>query len=104
MGSMELNYIDLFDRAARLAAGRDALVDDTGALTYAEAWARANRIANALVARGFGPSTRYALLSPNCSAAMLVMLAGLKAGGAWCNINVRNAIGMNVDILARGKC
>ena len=101
---MELNYIDLFDRAARIAAGRDALVDDGGALTYAEAWVRANRIASALVARGFGPSTRFAIFSPNCSAAMLAMLAGLKAGGAWCNINVRNAIRMNVDILARGKC
>lgn len=101
---MELNYIDLFDRAARIGGGRDALVDDTGALTYAEVWARANRIASALVARGFGPSTRFALFSPNCSAAMLAMLAGLKAGGAWCNVNVRSAIGMNVDILARGKC
>ena len=46
---MELNYIDLFDRAARIAAGRDALVD-AGALTYAEAWVSANRIASALVA------------------------------------------------------
>src|ERR1044071_1766965 len=101
---MELNYIDLFDRAARIAAGRDALVDDAGALTYAETWVRANRIAGALVARGFGPSTRFAIFSPNCSAAMLAILAGLKAGGAWCNVNVRNAIGTNVDILARGKC
>jgi hypothetical protein len=45
--AMELNYIDLFDRAARMAAGRDALVDDAGAVTYAEVWAQANRIASA---------------------------------------------------------
>src|SRR6476659_4351766 len=64
--AMELNYIDLCDRAARIADGRDALVDDAGALTYAEVWVRANRIASALVARGFGPSTRFAIFSPNC--------------------------------------
>src|SRR5215472_14684075 len=46
---MELNYTDLFDRAARLSPGRTALVDDTGSLSYAELSRLANRLANALL-------------------------------------------------------
>jgi len=101
---MDLNYVDLFDRAARMAGSRAALVDDAGEHSYASVAAAADRIAGALVARGFAPSTRFALLSPNCSAAMVGMIAGLKAGGAWCNINLRNAASINIEILARGRC
>src|SRR5215467_3863101 len=105
MPGMELNYVDLFDRAARLAGGRAALVDlDGGEVSYAALASTANRAAGALIARGFAPETRFALLSPNCSAAMVGMLAGLKAGGAWCNVNLRSAPAINVEILARGRC
>src|SRR5262249_47486362 len=104
MAAMELNYVDLFDRVARMAGSRAALVDDSGELSYAQVAATADRIAGALIARGFAPSTRFALLSPNCSAAMVGMIAGLKAGGAWCNINLRNAPATNVHLLARGPC
>ncbi len=55
---MELNYIDLFDRAARISHDRAALVDDTGTLTYAAMAAQVTRFASALVARGFSPETR----------------------------------------------
>jgi fatty-acyl-CoA synthase len=101
---MELNYVDLFDRAARMAGSRAALVDDSGEISHARLASTADRVANALIARGFAPSTRFALLSPNCSAAMVGMIGGLKAGGAWCNINLRNAAATNIDILARGRC
>src|SRR5262249_61015628 len=104
MAAMELNYVDLFDRVARMAGSRAALVDDSGELDYARLAATADRIAGALVARSFAPSTRFALLSPNCSAAMVGMVAGLKAGGAWCNINLRNAAATHGDILARARC
>lgn len=101
---MELNYIDLFDRAARAAPDRVALRDDAGALTYAALTALANRFANALIANRFEPSARFAILSPNCCLAMAAMVGGMKAGGAWCNINLRNAVAGNVDILSRGGC
>src|SRR5262249_55423238 len=104
IAAMDLDYVDLFDRAARMAGSRAALVDDSGELSYAQVAAIADRIAGALIARGFAPSTRFALLSPNCSAALVGMIAGLKAGGAWCTINLRNAAATNVDILARGRC
>ena len=101
---MELNYVDLYDRAARFSGGRVALRDDAGELTYDALSALANRFANALIADRFAPSTRFAILSPNAVLAMVAMLGGLKAGGAWCNINLRNAVATNVDILARGGC
>ena len=101
---MAINYIDLFDRAARISGDRAALVDDSGAIGFADLTALSNRFANALIASGFAPSTRFALLSPNSSAAMVAMVGGLRAGGAWCNINLRNAIATNIDILARGGC
>lgn len=101
---MDINYIDLFDRAARIAGNRIALADETAELSYVEVSALSNRFAHALIAQGFGPSTRFAVLSPNTGLAMVGMLAGLRAGGAWCNVNLRNSVPANVDILARGRC
>jgi fatty-acyl-CoA synthase len=101
---MDLNYIDLFDRAARIAHASTALADESGELTYGEVTAFSHRIANALITQGCAPSFRFALLTPNTSLAMVAMLAGLRAGGAWCNINLRNAAATNIDILARGEC
>ena len=101
---MEINYVDLFDRAARLSAGRTALIDGSGSLTYAELSVLTNRLANALLARGFPKSTPFAILSPNASFALAAVIGGLKAGGAWSNINLRNALSTNIDILKRGGC
>jgi acyl-CoA synthetase (AMP-forming)/AMP-acid ligase II len=101
---MDINYTDLFDRAARISHASIALADETGELTYGAVTVLSNRIANALIAQGCAPSFRFALLTPNTSLAMVAMLAGLRAGGAWCNINLRNAPATNIDILARGEC
>ena len=70
---MTINYIDLFDRAARFSGTRAALIDDSGTIGFTDLTALSNRFANALIARGFAPSTRFALLSPNCSAAMVAI-------------------------------
>ncbi len=101
---MEITYADLFERAARQSTSRTALVDDTGALSYAELSGLANRLANALLARGFEKSTPFAILSPNASLALAAIIGGLKAGGAWSNINLRNALATNIDVLRRGGC
>src|SRR6516164_684497 len=101
---MELNYADLFDRAARLAAGRTALIDDSGTLSYAELSSLANRLANALLAQGFAKSTPFAILSPNASLALAAIIGSIRAGGAWGNINLRNALATNIDVLKRGGC
>ena len=99
-----LNYIDLLDRAGRIASGRTALVDDSGAFTYAQLTALTNRFANALLKRGFAPSTPFAVLSPNASLALVAMIGGQRAGGAWCNVNLRSGALVNTDILKRGGC
>ena len=99
-----LTYIDLLDRAVKLAGGRPALIDDTVTLTHRELASLTNRLAHALIAKGFAPSSPYAVLSPNTSMALAALLGGLRAGGAWSNLNLRNAPAMNIDILNRSGC
>jgi acyl-CoA synthetase (AMP-forming)/AMP-acid ligase II len=99
-----LNYIDLFDRAARISADRLALTDEAVSLTYRDLSRLANRLAGALIAKGFDPSAPFAMLSPNTSLAMAALIGSLKAGGAWSNINLRSALATNIDILRRGRC
>lgn len=99
-----VTYTDLFERAARAAGNRVALIDDTGELSYAEIEAITSRFANALIAQGFKPETPFAILSPNTSLALVAHIAGQRAGGAWANINLRNSLAGNIDILRRGRC
>jgi acyl-CoA synthetase (AMP-forming)/AMP-acid ligase II len=101
---MELNYTDLFDRAALPAGDRTALTDGEVTLSYRDLTALTNRIANALLAHGFPRSTPFAVLSPNASYALAAIAAGVRAGGAWSNINLRNALAVNIDVLSRGGC
>jgi acyl-CoA synthetase (AMP-forming)/AMP-acid ligase II len=99
-----LTYTDLFNRAVIGAKSRVALIDDTGELTYAQLQSITTRFANALIARGFRPGAPFALLSPNTSMALASMIGGLRAGGVWSNINLRNAVASNVQTLSRGGC
>ena len=52
-------------------------------LTFAEAAARANRLAHRLIARGAGPSDLVALLLPRSADMVLAQLAVTKAGAAF---------------------
>jgi acyl-CoA synthetase (AMP-forming)/AMP-acid ligase II len=99
-----LNYIDLLDRAARTAGERPALIDAETSLTYRELTGLTNRLAQALVARGFKPASPYAVLSPNTGMALAALIGGLRAGGAWSNINLRSGVATNTDVLNRGGC
>jgi len=99
-----MHVIDLFDWGARNFPKRLAFSGAGGDVSYAEAWRSTNQLARALLADDAAPGRRFAVLSPNCSHAMLAMLGGLRAGGAWCNLNLRAALEANVDILRRGRC
>ncbi len=102
---MGLNYIDLFDRAAQNAPDRLALIDDQGHEYTFDAMRRlSNQVARQLVDDGFQPQTRFSVLSPNSSEALLSLHAGQRAGGAWCNVNLRSPVETNIDILNRGNC
>jgi fatty-acyl-CoA synthase len=99
-----VHVIDLFDWGARNFPDRLAFSGAGGDLTYREAQAATNRIARALLAGGFATGSRFAMLSPNCSPVLVAMLGALRAGGAWCNVNLRSGVEANVDILRRGRC
>ncbi len=101
---MNLNYIDLFDRAARTSRDHLALADDHRRFTFSELQAYSNRLAHALLRNGITPGMPFGTLSPNTALAMVSMLGGLRAGGAWCNINLRNSLAINSDVLRRGRC
>ncbi|MCF8468568.1 MAG: AMP-binding protein [Sneathiella sp.] len=100
----QLNYVDLLDRAGRIAQDRPALVDETGSLSHAELFSLTNCFANALISRGFAPETPFAVLSPNTNMALAVIIGGVRAGGAWSNVNLRSGAAINTDVLNRGRC
>ncbi len=99
-----MHIIDLFDRGARINPNGLMLSGAGGPISYRDGQAQTMRIARALKARGFGTSTPFAVFSPNTSQAMIALLGGLRAGGAWCNINLRNGLDANIDVLGRGGC
>lgn len=99
-----INYLDLLDRAGKASLSRPALVDDSGTLTHAELGRLTNRIAHALIDSGLKPEDPFAILSPNTNNALAAILGGMRAGGAWSNINLRSGVGVNTDVLNRGKC
>ncbi|MGH9000055.1 MAG: class I adenylate-forming enzyme family protein [Acidimicrobiia bacterium] len=99
-----MHVIDLFDWGARNFGDRIAFAGAGGDLTYREAQEASNRVARTLLVDGLKPGTRFAILSPNASPAMVAMLGALRAGAAWCNVNLRAAPEVNVDMLKRGHC
>lgn len=100
----QLNYMDLLDRAERMAADRPALIDDTGTITHSDLAQLTNRIGNVLIEDGFAPASPFAVLSPNTNLALVALLGGLRAGGAWSNVNLRSGVAINSDVLKRGGC
>lgn len=100
----QLNYTDLLDRAVKVAADRPALIDETGALTHAELATLTNKMANALLAQGFEAEAPFAVLGPNTNLALAAILGGLRAGGAWSNVNLRSGAAVNTNVLRRGGC
>jgi acyl-CoA synthetase (AMP-forming)/AMP-acid ligase II len=100
----QLNYTDILDRAVRVAGERPALIDDTGALTHAELATFTNKMANALIENGFTPEAPFAVLSPNTNLALAALIGGLRAGGAWSNVNLRSGVDVNTNVMKRGGC
>jgi amino acid adenylation domain-containing protein len=74
---------ELVARWAVLAAEREAVVDGTGSISYAELEARANQLAHRLRARGVGPDVVVGLCSDRSIEMVVGLLGILKAGGAY---------------------
>lgn len=76
-------------RRAEAHPDRDYLrVGDGPWLGYGEVNARANRVANALAARGLRPGEAVSTLLPNCLENVLVWFGIQKAGAVQCPINL----------------
>ncbi len=99
-----MHLIDLLDGSVRNYPHRYALKGAGGDLTYEQLGAATNRVARAFIDAGFDHGSRFAVLSPNDSRAFVALMGGLRAGGAWCNINLRNAVDANTAILGDGQC
>ena len=60
-------------------------------LSYGEADAAANRLANALITSGLAPNDRFAILAKNCVEYLLIYFAASKAGVVPVPLNFRLA-------------
>src|SRR6267154_2386242 len=72
----------LMRRAAGHHAGREALVHGEARLSFAQAWERGLRLANALFALGLRPGDRVGVLEDNC----------LSAGDAFLGLTAANLV------------
>ena len=86
---MEYNLADLWERVVETVPDREALVCGERRLTFAEAEARANRLAHALAARGIGPGDHVALLLYNGTEYLEAMIAAFKLRAVPINVNYR---------------
>jgi acyl-CoA synthetase (AMP-forming)/AMP-acid ligase II len=82
---------DSLDYRAREHAEQDFAIQEPRRVTYAEARALVNRLANALVARGLAPGDRVALLSRNSIEHVLWYYACSKCGVVPVPLNYRLA-------------
>ncbi|MEV7939327.1 amino acid adenylation domain-containing protein [Kitasatospora sp. NPDC088264] len=78
-----VGVVEGFERQAAETPGLTALVGPDGALTFAEANARANRLARLLIARGVGPERLVAVAGTRAASTVVSVLAVLKAGAAY---------------------
>ncbi|GGF39306.1 fatty-acid--CoA ligase [Aliidongia dinghuensis] len=85
---------DLLDRALAEGAGpRTALIDGTGAFSYDELDAAADRFAGQLVRRGYRPGARAALCARNGLAYGIIVLGAARAGVVLIHLSTRATAG-----------
>jgi acyl-CoA synthetase (AMP-forming)/AMP-acid ligase II len=86
---MQYNIADLFESVADVIPDKPALVSGDRRLTFAELDARANRVANALVARGVRAGDHVGLYLYNGAEFLEGMLGAFKIRAVPININYR---------------
>ena len=94
----------LIDKTASQFPDRLAFTGYGGDFTYGELLRISNRVGNTLAAAGYRKGQKFAIFTPNCGIAVIAQLGALKAGLAWCNVNLKNLVADNIDILDRGGC
>ncbi len=99
-----MHITDHLAAAARCWPTRYGFGGDGGDITFAGAQSAVNKLARALIADGMSTGTPFAVVSPNDSRTLVTMLGAMRAGGAWCNVNLGAAPDVTVDLLRRGGC
>lgn len=82
--------VDAFTRQAHLTPHRVAVRHDGRDVTYEELEARANTLANELVAGGVCPDDRVGLMTERCLDQLVATLAILTAGAAYVPLDTRS--------------
>jgi fatty-acyl-CoA synthase len=86
---MGFNIADLFERAVDAVPDRLALVCGDRQLTFREFDDEANRLANHLLAQGFGHGDHIGIYGQNSAEWMIAMVAAFKIRAVPININFR---------------
>ncbi|MFA0813936.1 amino acid adenylation domain-containing protein, partial [Microbulbifer epialgicus] len=93
----------LFEQQAARTPHAIALTSSDGSLDYAELERRANRLAHLLIARGVGAEDRVAIALLRSSAAIITLLAVLKAGAAYLPLDPTHPAERIAYILREGR-
>ncbi len=94
-----MRYRYLIDRTTRLHRDRVALVCGDTTRTFGEVQERANRLGNALAARGVVAGDRVAVLLPNCPEYLELDIGLAQAGIVRVSLNVRATGRQQVDVV-----
>src|SRR3954454_12482484 len=86
---MGFNIADLFERAVDVVPDRRALVCGDRSLTFRELDEEANRLANHLLAQGFGVGDHIGIYGQNSAEWLIAMVAIFKIRAVPININFR---------------
>ncbi len=98
------NVGDMLLRAAERYPRREAIIDGSRRCTYAELNAWTNRVAHGLLARGFGPGDRLALMSGNRVEFLVTYFACAKIGVALVPINLLWGVSETRYVLSHARC
>ena len=99
-----MNVRALMAQAACYHADKTALVHGAVRLTFAQAWQRGIRLANALIALGLQPGDRIASLEDNCIAAADLIQACAIANLVRVPLYARNALDAHHHMIANTGC
>ncbi|MEN8674241.1 AMP-binding protein [Nocardioides sp.] len=99
-----MDVTTLMRQAARLNASFPAIVTEDRTLTFAEAWDRGVRLANALIALGVEPGDRVAGLEDNNLGCADLYLGCAIAGAVRVPLYPRNSRTAHQDMLAGTEC
>ena len=94
----------LMRQSARLNAHRTAIVHADRELTFAEAWSRGLRMANALIAAGLRPGDRVGVLEDNSIGAQDFFAGAAAAGLIRVPLYARNSGDAHRHMLSHTSC